>query len=184
MVGEAAQVGCPVALFPEAEAFHLRAGVAHGCEAVWCTLQIVLHEFIHICADDLVRVDEDDFVKVERKEHIEEEDFIAPNLTLLFFLSAQPVRPFVGYERVLEIVVSSEVWEGNCSMNQNLTVCFVWRRTESIIMFSMRSYRWPEATEKMLMSARGSSEDVMVVRDGLMPTEERTEEAYLVAFER
>ena len=38
-------------------------------------------------------------------------------------------------------------------MNQNLTVCLVFFITEIIMMLSMRSYRWPEATEKMLMSA-------------------------------
>lgn len=39
------------------------------------------------------------------------------------------------------------------SMNQNLTVLSVCSRTERIIMDKKRSYKWPEATEKMLISA-------------------------------
>lgn len=43
VVWQAAQELLPVALFPEAEAFHLGPAVAHGREAVWCALEIVVH---------------------------------------------------------------------------------------------------------------------------------------------
>ena len=69
-------------------------------------------ELVHVRAHDLVGVDEDDFVEVEREEDVQEEDLVAPDLALLLLLRAQPVRPFVRHERVLEVVVRGQVREG------------------------------------------------------------------------
>ena len=108
MVGFAAQETLPVPLLPEAEAFHLGARVAHGCEAIGSAFQVVLDQRVHVCAHDLVCVDEDDFVEVEGEEDVEEEDLVAPDFALLFLLRAQPVRPFVSDHFVLEAVLGCQ----------------------------------------------------------------------------
>src|SRR5436305_9375226 len=56
----ALEVGFPVTLLPKAKAFHLRARVAHGREAVWATMQVDFVEFHHVCTNNLVGIDEDD----------------------------------------------------------------------------------------------------------------------------
>ena len=112
MVGFAAEEVLPVALLPEAEAFHFGAGVAHGREAVGRALEVVGDEVVHVCADDLVCVDEDDFVQGEGEEDVEEEDLVAPDFALLFFLGAEPVRPLVGDHFVGEVVFGAQEWGG------------------------------------------------------------------------
>ena len=112
MVGFPAEEVRPVALLPETETFHFSAGIAHRGEAVGRVFEVVGDQIVHVCADDLVCVNEDDFVQGEGEEDVEEEDFVAPDFALFFVLGAEPVWPFVGDHFVGEVVFAREVRGG------------------------------------------------------------------------
>jgi hypothetical protein len=67
MVRKTAEEFLPVPLFPEAETFHFGSAVAHRCEAIGSTFEIVVDQFDHVCSDYLVGIDEDYFVEGEGK---------------------------------------------------------------------------------------------------------------------
>ena len=73
-------------------------------------MEVELHKLLEVCADDLVGVDEDDLLEVHGEEHVEEEDLVRPDDPLLLLLCAEPGRPFVCHELVLEVVRFGEVW--------------------------------------------------------------------------
>jgi hypothetical protein len=101
----------PISSLPEAEAFHLDIVITHGRVAVWCALQVKINQLLQVRADDLVRVDEDDFLQVHREQHIEEQDLIRPDNSLLLFLSTQPRWPLVSNKFVLEAILLGEMWD-------------------------------------------------------------------------
>ena len=65
MVRQTTKEFLPVSLLPEAETFHFCSAVAHGCEAIGSTFEIVVDKFDHVCSDYLVGVDEDYLVEGE-----------------------------------------------------------------------------------------------------------------------
>src|ERR1700753_467685 len=100
----------PVTLFPEAESFHFSARVAHWCKSIRRITQVFVDKINHICAYDLICIDEDDFIKVQREEYVKEKNLVAPDFTLLLFLSTKPMRPLIRNHFVLETVFLSHCW--------------------------------------------------------------------------
>lgn len=105
----AAQVVFPVSALPESIVFHLDAIVSHGRVSVWRALQIHVDKLAQISPDNLVRVDKDDALELERKEHVEEENLVAPDGALLLALGAQPRWPCIRHELVVEAVLVRQV---------------------------------------------------------------------------
>lgn len=50
------------------------------------TPQIQLVKLFHVGSHDLIRINEDDFLYVKGKQYVEEQNFIAPNRSLLLRL--------------------------------------------------------------------------------------------------
>lgn len=73
-------------------------------------MEIEVNKLFQIRTDNLVCVDENDLLEIHRKEDVEEKDFVCPNDALLLLLCAQPRRPFVSHELILEVICLSEVW--------------------------------------------------------------------------
>ena len=111
VVGEAFEEVLPVALFPEAESFHFGARVAHWCETIRGTLEIVVDEFHHVCSDDLVRIDEDHLVKRKWKEDVQKQDLVTPDLALFLGLGTEPMWPFKRDQFVFETILCCDVRE-------------------------------------------------------------------------
>ena len=109
MVRKTAEICFPVALFPEAETFHLGAGVAHWCEAVRRTLEIMVHQIHHVRPDNLVGIDKDDLLEIHGKEDIEKENLVCPDNSLFLLLRAEPRRPLVCNKLVFEVVGFSKM---------------------------------------------------------------------------
>ena len=110
----------------------------------------------------MIGIDEDDLLERHREKNVKEEDLVSPDGALLLFLCAQPRRPFVGDQFILEVVLGGEVrdkfLEGRIShrliektnrrtrnegdkkfsMNQNFTVPFVLRSTLRIMIDAKR----------------------------------------------
>lgn len=165
MVRFASEEVFPIARLPEPEAFHIVIIVAHRGVSIRGALQIKVDKFLEIGSHNLVGINKNDFLQIHREEYIQEQDFVTPNEALFLGLCTQPRRPLVRDELILEAICLSEVrYEflqanedqtrclGTCarrrrtrkegdkkfSMNQNLTVCFVFRRTLSIMMPTKR----------------------------------------------
>lgn len=94
----------PIPLLPEPESLNLRPRITHRSEPIGSPLKIKIYKLLQVRSNNLVGVHKDDFLEVEREKDVEEEDFVSPDLTLLFLLGTKPVRPFVCYELVLEAV--------------------------------------------------------------------------------
>lgn len=58
-----------------------------------------------IGATDLIRVDEYDLLDVQRKQDVQEENFVAPDDPLLFRLLVKPTWPLVLDQLVFETVI-------------------------------------------------------------------------------
>lgn len=92
----------PIAGLPETEAFHVRIVITHRRIGVGRPFNIEVNQLFQIRANNLISIDEDYFLEVHGKEHVKEQDLVSPYDSLLFSLFAEPRRPFVCYELVLE----------------------------------------------------------------------------------
>lgn len=123
-------------------------------------MKVKVYQLFQVSANNLIGVHKDDFLEIHWKENIEKQNFVCPDDSLFFLLSAEPGGPFVCHEFVLEIISFGQVrdkflkdlsekpryWclrtrkEGDkkFSMNQNLTVLFVFRKTLSIMIATNR----------------------------------------------
>jgi len=90
MVRSASEEFPPIASLPESEPLHVVIIIAHRRISIWGTLQIKVDKFLEVGSHNLVGVDENDFMEVHWEEHIQKQDFISPNDTLLLGLCAQP----------------------------------------------------------------------------------------------
>lgn len=109
MIWQTTQEVLPVARLPESEALRVRIVIAHRRVSVRSAMEIQIDELLEIRSDNLVSVNEEDLLEVHREEDVEEEDLVRPDDPLLLLLRAEPRRPLVRDELVLESVLSSEV---------------------------------------------------------------------------
>ena len=56
-----------------------------------------LPPFLSSSPPHLVCINIDHFLEIKREQHVQEEDLIGPDHTLLLRLSKEPTRPFVGH---------------------------------------------------------------------------------------
>lgn len=165
MIWSASEEVLPISRLPESESLHVIIIITHGGVTIWRALQIEVDKFLEVGPHNLIGVDEDHFLQIHWEEYIQEQNFVSPNDTLLLGLRTQPRWPLVCDELILEAVRFSKVrykflhtkinqtkYQGafqhrqrtrnegdkKFSMNQNLTVCFVFRRTLSIMMPTKR----------------------------------------------
>lgn len=90
MIRSASEEFPPIASLPESEPLHVVIIITHRRISIWGTLQIKVDKFLEVGSHNLVGVDENDFMEVHWEEHIQKQDFISPNDTLLLCLCAQP----------------------------------------------------------------------------------------------
>lgn len=77
MVRSSSQRFFPIPALPESETFHLLSAVTHRRIAVNPSMQIDIHQLLHVSANNLVGINKDNFVKRHREKNIEEKDFIS-----------------------------------------------------------------------------------------------------------
>mmetsp|Transcript_23577 Transcript_23577/g.53075 ORF Transcript_23577/g.53075 Transcript_23577/m.53075 type:complete len:238 (-) Transcript_23577:142-855(-) len=104
MVRSPSQVTFPVALLPEAEALRIWICISHGHETIDISLQIKVPQLFDIRAHNLISINKDDLGNVLWKQHIQEEDFVCPDQSLLLTLCIEPRWPLVRDEVILEVV--------------------------------------------------------------------------------
>ena len=104
MVRTALQKIFPITRLPESEALHLNIVITHRGVPVRCTLQVEINQFFQIRSNNLIGIDENDLLEVHREQNVKEQDFVRPDDTLLFFLSAKPRRPFVRDQFIIEFI--------------------------------------------------------------------------------
>lgn len=60
---------------------------------------------------NLVSIYEEDLIDSQREQHVQEEDLITPNNSLLLRLLVQPAGPVVLDKLVLETILLRHVWD-------------------------------------------------------------------------
>lgn len=111
MIRPALQEVLPIARFPEPESLHIGVVISHRRVPIRRTMQVQVDELLQVRPYDLVCVDENNLLQVHREEHVEEEDLVRPDDALLLLLRAQPRRPLVRHELIVEVVRFREVWQ-------------------------------------------------------------------------
>lgn len=92
----------PISLFPKPEPVHFGTGIAEGSVTVRSAAEIEISELFKVSSDDLklnvnhemqikietylIGIDENNFFHVQRKQYVQEENFITPNDSLLLGL--------------------------------------------------------------------------------------------------
>lgn len=60
---------------------------------------------------NLVSIYEEDLIDSQREQHVQEEDLITPNNSLLLRLLVQPAGPVILDQLVLETILLCHVWD-------------------------------------------------------------------------